>query len=195
MHTRRGEYRLGTSAITLSEGLSLDDILAHAARRHLRLLSKQVRNHVHLGVWSDRMVTYLVKQKFGKARLHSAEGTQLEGYCSALGKVLLSDLSPMQLDNYIAEGNFVSLTHDTIVDPDQLRHEIDLVRARRWACDDQEFLSGLRCIAVPLTNPSGKVIAAISISTFLSKGVPTQVEDFLPQLQATADAITAQLFR
>lgn len=195
MHIGRGEYRLGTAAKTLAENVTFDEILAPVARRHLRHLAQQVRNHVHLGVWNDPMVTYLVKQKFGKARLHSAEGTQLEGYCSALGKVLLSDLTPDQLDAYIADGNFISLTPATIVNPDQFRDEIELVRVRRWACDDEEFLPGLRCIAVPLTNPTGKVIAAISISTFPTKGVPTQVENFLPHLRATADAIAGQLFR
>jgi IclR family acetate operon transcriptional repressor len=194
MRTGKASYRLGSSAIALAEGMSYRDILAPAARPHLQALSKRTKSHVHLGVWNDGMVAYLVKQRYGRVRVHSAEGAQLEGYCSALGKVLLSGLDDDELESYVTEGEFVALTRNTIVDPEELRREIAMVHSRGWATDDEEIAVGLRCIAVPLMSADGRIVAAISVSSVAASTAPVDPMSFLSGLRETADAITAQLF-
>lgn len=195
MRTGKASYRLGSSAIALAEGMSYSDILAAAARPHLQALSKSTKSHAHLGVWNDGMVAYLVKQRYGRVQVHSAEGAQLEGYCSALGKVLLSGLNEDELESYVTEGEFVALTPNTIVTPERLRREIEMVRSRGWATDGEEIAIGLRCIAVPVTDGDGKIIAAISVSSVAGNSAPVEPTAFLAGLRETADAIATQLFQ
>lgn len=194
MRTGRGNYRLGSSSIALSDGISLRDLLAPAARPFLSKLSKHVQHHVHLGVWQEGMVAYLVKQRFGKTRLHSTEGAMLEGYCSALGKVLLAALSEKEFDQYAADGPFVPMTCNTIIDPKRLRSELDQVRVRGWARDEEEIVLGLRCIAVPLANRDGEVIAAISVSTTCTDLTAPKIKELLSNLSETSELITRHLF-
>jgi IclR family transcriptional regulator, acetate operon repressor len=194
MRMGRADYRLGSVAITLAEGVSVRDILAPAARPHLLSLSKHTKSNTHLGVWNDGMVAYLVKRRFGKLPVHSAEGAQLEGYCSALGKILLSGMPEDELDRYLADGGFIALTPHTITDPEQLRAEIEDVRRRGWAADNEEIALGLRCIAVPVRGRDGSILAAISISRVGPSVEAEEPTTLLPLLCETAEAITTKLF-
>lgn len=193
IRTGKADYRLGSSAIALTDGVSFRDILAPAARPHLQILSKRTKRHVHLGVWNDGMVAYLVKQRFGKDRVHSAEGAQLEGYCSALGKILLSGLPEEDLGRYLGDGSFIALTPNTITDPQELHAEIASVRSRGWATDEEEIAVGLRCVAVPLMDRNGRILAAISVSS-VAPSPQDGPEALVPELVVTAETITAKLF-
>ncbi|MEZ5709844.1 MAG: IclR family transcriptional regulator [Blastomonas sp.] len=194
MRVARGQYWLGSSVLALAETLSIDDLLAAATRRHMLALSRAAKCHVHLGLWQDGMVTYLVKQRYGKTRLHSAEGAQLEAYCSALGKVLLAGLSGAERDAYLGEGGFVPLTPHTIVDPAQLDAEIAMVQVQGWGSDREEIAMGLCCCAVPLRDPAGMTIAALSVSMAGTGRASFVPSDHVQLLQETAAAIERQLF-
>ncbi len=194
MRAGRGKYQLGTSIIALAGGRSVHDLLAVAARAHLHSLSRRTRSHVHLGILEGGMVTYLIKQRYGKAQLHSAEGMQLEAYCSAIGKVLLSGLSQEDLARYVGDGAFVALTPNTITDPDRLYSEIEAVRTCGWAMDREEILTGLRCAAVPVSDREGRILAAISVSTLCVDEGQGEPQTFVPALRETAEAISRNLF-
>ena len=189
MRCGRGSYRLGAAALTLAGTTSEHDLLAVAARLPLRALARKVRSHCHLGVFDGGMVTYLVKQRHGSSRLPSVEGSQLEAYCSALGKVLLAGLPDDAVARYLGDGSLVALTANTIVDPAALLHELAQVRARGWAIDDEEIVEGLRCVAVPLRRPTGEVVAAISVSTVSPADERVDPAAFLPALLDSARAI------
>ncbi|WP_242128741.1 IclR family transcriptional regulator [Sphingobium sp. Sx8-8] len=194
MRSGRADFRLGGAIVALARQASPRDILAAIARPHLLSLSKLVRCHVHLGVWEGGMVTYVVKQRFGKVRIHSAEGMQLEGYCSALGKILLSSLAEDELERYLADGAFVPLTSNTLVDPDEIRDAIDAVRIQGWSTDEEEMVVGLRCAAVPIRDRAGKIVAAISVSHAPASPAPFDTAALVARLHNTASAISTQLF-
>lgn len=194
MRTGKGHYRLGSAVLALSEGVSHQDLLSAAARQPVKALARKTRGHVHLGILNDGMVTYLVKQTYGKSRLHSAEGADLEAYCSALGKVLLAALPTEALDTYLAGGPFVALTANTIIEPDRLRAEIDDTRERGWSRDREEFAIGLNCMAVPVRDHRGQVAAALSLSIVSDRGAPPDLDGFLAPLIEAARQITHTLF-
>jgi IclR family transcriptional regulator, acetate operon repressor len=190
----RGNYRLGSAVLAVAARVSHRDLLSVVARAHLLALSRTLRAHTHLGIWEEGMVTYLVKQRFGKTRLHSAEGMQLEGYCSALGKVLLSGLPEDQCARYLEDGGFVALTPRTLTDPEDLRRELDEVRYRGWGSDNEEIAPGLKCVAVPVTDYDGKIVAAISVSMIGSAGDSPETPDCLPSLLGAARSIARDLY-
>lgn len=190
----RANYRLGSAVLTVAASVSHRDLLSAVARTHLAALSRKLRAHTHLGVWEEGMVTYLVKQRYGKTRLHSAEGMQLEGYCSALGKVLLSALPEEQCTRYLEEGGFVALTPWTLTDPQDIRRELGEVRSRGWGSDNEEIALGLNCIAVPVTSGDGKTVAAISASMIGSAHDSAEMRDCLPLLFEAARSIARDLY-
>jgi IclR family transcriptional regulator, acetate operon repressor len=190
---RRGAYCLGPSALALGTAISPHKMLETVGRPILDALAREISAPVHLGIFEDDMVTYLVKSRHGRMDLFSIEGMQLEAYCSAIGKVLLAHQPQEQIDRYLGRGELVALTPNTFTDPEDLRRELALIRARGWALDNEEILPGLRCLARPVTDAKGAVLAALSIS-FGPAGVEGEIPPgLLARLSDAAAAIAGKL--
>lgn len=160
----RGTYGPGLKLAALAAGAAPSDILNRVARPPLRRLARSVKATTHLGILDGDMVTYVVKEATRGPRLFTQEGGQLEAYSSAIGKVLLAAFEPERLEAYLGAGPFIALTPRTITDPEQLRREIDHVAACGFAVDDREVADDLQCVAVPIRDTHGEVVAAISLS-------------------------------
>lgn len=164
MRLERGHYAAGPALARLGNAASLHARLAAAARAPMRRLA-QVSGEaaVHLGVLEGEMVTYLAKQSASQAFAETRTGTQLEAYCTGIGKMLLACLPEGERETFLKAGSFVPITASTITAPADLRAQLQKTRTRGHALDDAEMFEGLRCIAVPViigTEP----VAAISLS-------------------------------
>lgn len=164
-------------------------IMTNAASPILDRLAARTGCVVQLGVFEKEMVTYLVKAGQSAGDLFTKVGMQLEAYCSGIGKVLLAHL-PMQAQaEYLASGPFVALTNRTITDPLLLRAELDHVAKQTFALDNEEVVTGLQCVAVPVRNMQDEVIAAISASRATQIENQNWQEQLLPLLHASASEI------
>lgn len=190
---RPGRYLAGAAFLALAQGVNAARILARLARPELRRLSKLSGQTVHLGALEGGMVTYLAKEGRGQAAAFTREDMQLEAYCSGIGKVLLAHLPDEERARYLADGPFVALTAQTIVDPVQLGAHLDTVRAQAWAIDDAEVFEGLKCLAAPIRRADGRVIAAISVSAPANAFDDRYAHWTLNALQRTIAAVEARL--
>lgn len=193
----RGRYGLGLASVELSSRADLDAILTSTTRPVIANLARNCSRTAHLGVFQNNLVRYLVRVEAGYSRPPSREMTELEAYCTAIGKVLLAQLSPEQLDEYLAPGDFVSLTENTISQPGCLRTELEAVRNQGWAIDRGEMYPELCCLAVPIQDRTGRVIAAVSVTDTCKHERLSEVEDellkLLPRINAAAEEISTLL--
>lgn len=189
-----GRYIAGARLLGLLHRLDEKQIIANVAAPLLHELAARVRTVVQLGTFENDMVTYRIKTGRGASALFTRIGMQLEAYCSGMGKVLLAHLPEAEREHYLASGPFVPLTERTIVDPDRLRQELDVVRAQGFAIDDEEIAPGLRCMAVPLCRRDDKVLAAISVSQVVSSRRRLDDTSLLALLTEAARAIERQAF-
>lgn len=189
-----GRHVAGSRLLGLLHRLDEKQIVANVAAPLLHHLAARVRSVVQLGTFENDMVTYRVKTGHGARDLFTRIDMQLEAYCSGIGKALLAHLPQHEREAYLAGGPFVALTERTIVDPDRLREELAAVFARGYAIDDEEIAHGLRCLAVPLRNSDGTVIAAISVSQALSSRNRLNDPELLQMLTETALAIESEAF-
>lgn len=191
----RGRYLPGLAIHSLSGAFDPRTVIARASRPFIRKLARSVHMTVHLGVLDSDMVTYIVKECGGRESLFTREGMQLEAYCTAVGKVLLAALSKAEREAYLRSGPFISLTPNTITDPDLLRAELESVGEKGYAIDDSEISGNLNCAAVPIRSGRGRVVAALSLS------LPQQLRDemlfkpYVELLRECADAIETHLYR
>ncbi|MFC3714087.1 IclR family transcriptional regulator [Sphingoaurantiacus capsulatus] len=192
---RRGLCGLGPACLTLGAGLSLNAMLREAGAAELKSLARACGTHAHLGVFEGDMVTYLAKARHGRSELPTTEGTQLEAYCSGIGKVLLAQFEAAELDRYLGQGAFVSLTDATVTDPAALRALIATARARGWATDMGEVMPDLFCVAVPVRDAAGHGVAALSVSYRAPAMAEDELAASLPALREAAGRIEAKLFR
>lgn len=189
----RGQYVAGP-VLTRIAAVRRDwgSFASRVARPLLKELYRRTGKTVHLGIFEDNMMTYLVKIGDPRCVMISRQGMQLEAYCSGIGKALLANLPKEEQEAYLAAGPFVGLTPKTITSAAELARELADIRERGYAIDDGEITPGLICIAVPIGSEQG-VLAAISlIVTHI--GEPCIPTDFLPPLIETARAIEARLF-
>lgn len=189
----RGHYVAGPVLLRLAGGRrDWGSFAARVSRPILSRLSRQTGRTVHLGVFEETMVTYLLKIGDRKGQIVSREGMQLEAYCSGIGKVLLSHLPAHQRDAYLATGPFVGLTPTTITSAAALRSELDAVRVQGYAIDDEELVPGLICIAAPIAR-AGDVVAAVSMIV-TQEGGPCTPTELLPAMRRAIGEIEARLF-
>ena len=159
----RGRYRPGMLLVSLSHNVAIGDLLREASQDIIAQLANQFDLTVHLGLLEGGMVTYIAKVCTPTSLSpHTKLGSQLEAYCSGLGKVLLAALPDDQLESFILDGDLVALTPYTIVERSALRAELRRVRMQGYAVDDREIRSDMRCVAVPIHDADGRVVAAMS---------------------------------
>ena len=121
-------------------------------------------------------------------------GSRLPAYAASMGRVLLAALSEPELDAYLAHTARRPYTKLTVHEAEELRRTIAEVRTQGWALVDQELEEGLRSIAVPLRNRSGRVVAALNISAHASRvSVARMTAELLPELQRAQHEIDAAL--
>lgn len=192
-----GTYGVGLAFEELLSRADMHVIVASMTRPVVNKLAKACGRTAHLGVFHDDLVRYLVKAEGRRPPPPSIEMTELEAYCTGIGKAVLSQLGPGELEEYLDTGDFVSLTPRTISDRHLLEGELASIRERGWAIDRAEFYSDLFCIAAPIPVRTGRILAAISISEYREEGDLAAVEQellaFLPLIRDAAQEIAALL--
>ena len=189
-----GRYRPGMLLVSLSHTVGIAQLLRESASRVMHELSERLQLTVHLGVLEDGMVTYVDKVSTQAAfPSYTKVGSKLEAYCSGLGKVLLAALPPDRLENFILDGDLVALTPHTITDRAQLVAELETVRARGYAVDDCEYQADMRCIAVPVHDGEGQVVAALSVTGLADVVTMAQCGRISRELNAAATLISQRL--
>jgi len=160
------KYRLGLKLLELGMAKFHQMDLVKEATPHLKELVRLCNETTHLGVLEEGEVLYLAKEESSQTiRMISYVGKRAPLHCTALGKVLLAHLSPEERKKTLGEKVLRRLTENTITDKEELEKELSKVREQGFALDREENEKDVRCIAAPIRNYQGKVIAAISISS------------------------------
>ena len=94
----------------------------------------------------------------------SVMGSRIPTHCSAVGKVMLAFLPEERLVSIVKDKGLPRRTENTITDFEELKKHLQLIRKQGYALDDEENERGVKCVAAPIRDQSGEVIAAISIS-------------------------------
>lgn len=192
---KRGHYHIGPLVADLAAATAPDELMAKIARPHLKALARRHGMTAHLAILNGDMVSYLAKETGGGSKgILTLEGTQLEAYCSGLGKALLAHLSVRERERYLSEGPFPPLTANTITDPNELRAELARTRKRGYALDNEEVLDGLKCVAVPVRDQEGRTRAALSLSGAAGDFSAAHIKTVAEQLNALADQLREKLF-
>ena len=163
-HTQ--EYQLGLKVLELGMAKLQQMDLVKEATPYLKELVKLCNETIHLGVLEEGEVLYLAKEESSKTiRMISYVGKRAPLHCTALGKVLLAHLSAEEREKILGEKVLPRLTENTITNKRELEKELDKIKEQGFALDREENEKDVCCIAAPIRNYQGEVIAALSISS------------------------------
>jgi len=119
-------------------------------------------------------------------------GTRGPIHASGIGKALMAYYPPQHLDEILGS-QLERYTPRTLTDANALGEELERIRARGWAVDDEERTIGMRCVAAPVFNQSGEAVAGLSLSGPSVRVTPDRDEEYGAMVRAAADAITGSI--
>ncbi|HUZ53690.1 MAG TPA: IclR family transcriptional regulator [Streptosporangiaceae bacterium] len=159
-----GAYRLSVTMQILGASAQATSGLHAAATAALDQLRALTRETVHLSVLDGLEVVYVERRESpGAVRMFGRIGHRGPAHSTGSGKVLLAFLPAEELDRRLAGVRLARRTPYTITSQDQLRAELNRIRARGWAENVNEAQMGFASVAAPIRNPAGEVVAALSV--------------------------------
>jgi DNA-binding IclR family transcriptional regulator len=170
-----GRYAIGAAAVQLGMAALESLELTSVAPATIEALAGETGESVFVSVLDQGEVVYLMKKEGSRAiRTTAVLGTRRPAHCTALGKAMLASLPPDEVRRVIDVRGLPALTPATITDLAALWEELAAVRIAGYAVDREEVEEGLACIAAPIRDHLGHVVAAVSLAGPVTRVLPQE---------------------
>jgi DNA-binding IclR family transcriptional regulator len=192
--SRSGNYRLGLKLMELGTSAASQLDFVERARPHLNRLMATTGETVFLSVLDGTEALVVDRVESPRTiRVPLSAGGRTPAYCTANGKALLAFLPEAEIDARLTRAKLRSYTRNTIVTISGLRNELRRVRAMGYAVDHEEMEEGLKCVAAPVQNLSGVVVASVGILGPAFRLAEKKLAGIATSVVRTADAVSAEL--
>lgn len=187
-------YRLGLRAWSVGQTYVGHVDVARVAGPVMDELRDRMEETVQLARLQDIENVYIaISEARRPMRLASSVGMRLASHATGIGKALLAQLEPAEATRRLGSHTLPRFTDRTIVDPALLLAQLEQTRDRGWAEDNEEFLPGCRCVAVPVYNDGAGLIVAMSLTAPTSRVGPDWPERPLAALNRAAAVIQQRI--
>ena len=189
-----GQYQLGVRAFEVGSAflprLQLNDV----ALPVMKALMQEVGETVNLAIRDQADAVYIAQVESGQMlRMFTRLGARTPAYCSGVGKVLLAWLPLTNVRSLLGVGPWPAFSATTITAFDVLERELIKIRHLGYGMDNEERETGVRCVAVPITDASGSVAAALSLSAPSVRLSEERLQRVIPATVAAGQKISEQL--
>ena len=168
--------------------------IRRVARPYMHELSLAFKETINLGYFDGKDVLHLDKIDSTEIlRMDSPIGSHAPAYCTALGKAILAYQSRERLTTYLNRVKLKCHGPNTITSKKQLRRELNQIRARGVAVDDEEMAAGLRCVAAPVFDHTGNAVYAVSLSGPSLRLTPERIEQIHPRVRDVCNRLSQRL--
>lgn len=161
-----GRYELTMKLVDLANRLMDTKDVVQIVRPHLRRLMELSGETVHFVERDGADAVYIdkVESFSNKVQMVSHIGSRLPMYCSGVGKAIAAELDARETEEIWRSSVIVRRTPYTITDYQEFRRNLEEVRERGYALDNEENETGVRCVAASLRDYNGRARYAFSIS-------------------------------
>ncbi|MBL3552058.1 HTH-type transcriptional regulator BhcR [Rhodovulum sulfidophilum] len=185
-------WHVGPGAFRIGSGFLRRTNVAERSRGAMQALMRATGETANLGVEDRDEVLFLTQVETHETiRAFFSPGTRGPMHCSGIGKALLAFLPAARVAAILETQGLPGFTPRSITSETGLHADLDRIRARGYAIDDQERAEGMRCIAAPIFNAHGEPIAGLSVSGPAFR-IPLDAADGIgAEVRAAADRVTA----
>lgn len=185
-------YSVGHRLAKLALGVMQNDALRSERHAILQRLVEKIGETCNVAMLDGRQLMYLDRVETSwPLRLHLAPGSRVPLHCTSGGKLFLSQLPRARWEKLIGPGPYERHTPHTIISGDELERELSRIRGQGWSADREELLAGIICLAVPVADRAGCVIASLALQAPLARMTHAQSLDHLSALRGAASALAA----
>lgn len=189
-----GKYRLGLKVFEIGSLVFNKMELRVEARPFLEELMQKTLETVHLVILDEGQAIYIDKvESPQKIRMYSEIGKRTPLHCTSVGKALLAYLPEPELNRILRDLDYRRFTPNTITSAEELKEHLARVRSQGFAIDDAEHEEGIRCVAAPIFNYTGKVIATISVSGPTIRVTRERLNELIPIVMEVSQRISRRL--
>lgn len=193
-NSHTGKYRLGIRFFELGLIYALHLPLRKIIRPHIEQIAKEVNLTASWAILSNSKVIVIDRvQNLTTDLVSHRMGLNLPIHTTSVGKVLLAYLPEEEQDRILQSIALTKHTNTTIADKKLLRENLKLIRKRGYSTDEGETHENLNCIAAPLKNDTGDVIAAVSLMDENSRTSGDKLFQFADYLKEKTLFISRQL--
>lgn len=187
------KYNLGYKILALGSAVSSNDILAKVADKWLQPVSDKFQETTLCVIEKDGSVVYIGKtESTSSIVLKTRIGTKKELYCTGVGKCYLAFMPEERAKEYLSRG-LEAKTENTITDMEKMAAELENIRKMGYAVDNEEYESGISCVAVPVFGRNGSIISAISLTGPVFRIKNLDLDIVAASLKEAADNISKNL--
>jgi IclR family acetate operon transcriptional repressor len=184
----------GQRLVQLGLGIISASMLHSPRHAILEALSSEIGETCNFGVMTGSNAVYLDRvESAWPLGLRFEPGSRVPLHCTAMGKLFLSLLPPRKRALLLGALALNRYTENTITDPARLERELDRIRASGISTDDQEFITGVVCIAVPVNGAGGQPAAALAVSAPLARMSLAQGLEHVPLLRTAAERLAGTM--
>ena len=192
--SKTDKYKLGIKFFELGSVVIKNMDLRKIAHPHIEKLSKEFNETVHLGVLDEGRVVSIEREESNKGLCSHIEiGKRTPLHCTAVGKAIMAYLSENEINLIIKEKGLEKFTENTITNKEKLEKEFKKIREQGYAVDNMEHEEGVRCVAGPIRDYTGKVIASMSISGPAFRINESNILDIAKKVKEYCDCISEEI--
>jgi IclR family transcriptional regulator, KDG regulon repressor len=185
-----GKYRLGVALFRLGALVRRRMEVSNEARPYLYALRETINESVHLAILDGAEIMYVYHLESTHAlRARSELGVRKPAHSTAEGQAILA-FQPQEAIDRVAGGLTL---HAPKTSAERFIKALAVVRQRGCAIDDEESEIGMVCVAAPIRDDTGMVVAALGIAGPVTRLSKKTVGGIIPQVIATADQVSARL--
>lgn len=188
-----GRYMFGMKILSLANMAMNGLNLRKLAMPHLRQLMIKTKLTVHMAIREHHEVVIIEKADSPYTpKVETWVGKRMGIHCTAAGKALLSDWPDEDIDRLIRYG-LPRYNDNTIVSPKKLKDELARIVKQGYSVDDEEETIGSRCVGAPITDQTGKVVAAVSVAGYKQQIHHESFPEIVASVKDTAVDISRDL--
>jgi IclR family KDG regulon transcriptional repressor len=191
---QNGKYRLGLEVLHLGTAVLQQLDLRQEALPFMRELAENSGETVNLCVLNGHEVVYIEKVEGSSSlRMFSRIGHRAPVYCTGAGKVLLSEMSLDEVRGILRKQGMEALTCNTITSFKEFLRALEFVRLHGYGVDDEECEIGASCLAAPVRDHRGKIVASLSVSGASVRFGPERRSELVNQLVRISRELSERL--
>ncbi len=185
------QYTLSYKVLALSGNIIRKNQYVTSLLPFMNYYASQKDCQVGFSVFYDNSIIHLVT--VGKHIMYNdpyvLPGSVLPAYCTAAGKVFLSQLSEEELDQWTADCCLVPYTEHTVIDPDELKQQIHRTKEQGYGLVISELYEYVACISLPVFGKNNNVIGALNFSTLPDSFATINDKEFIEQVKGTIKSL------
>lgn len=186
-----GAYRLGIRLLELGSIVKSRINLRDVALPFMQTLHEKIGESINLGIRHEDEIVYLERTSSGRSlvRVVYLVGGRAPLHLTSLGKLFLAADGLPKVREYARRTGLPGKTPHSLTQLDALEKALDKIRRHGIAYDDEEAELGLRCVAAPIHDEEGNIVAALSVSAPTDRHDPT----WATEVKLTANAVSQAL--